>query len=133
MGRLPGWTPNCPYGSQDLKGTLAQELDFENEGRNAERCARELQHFRHVVVPRVHWGTSSKVGWAPPGGAHVHCGTSSKVGWAPLGRGPLTPALSQRVLTAEFYEGCKVNDVEAIQSMGLAVQDVSAVGLDWRV
>ena len=133
MGRLPGWTPNCPYGSQDLKGTLAQELDFENEGRNAERCARELQHFRHVVVPRVHWGTSSKVGWAPPGGAHVHWGTSSKVGWAPLGRGPLTPALSQRVLTAEFYEGCKVNDVEAIQSMGLAVQDVSAVGLDWRV
>ena len=65
MGRLPGWTPNCPYGSQDLKGTLAQELDFENEGRNAERCARELQHFRHVVVPRVHWATSSKVGWPP--------------------------------------------------------------------
>lgn len=31
------------------------------------------------------------------------------------------------MLTAEFYEGCKVNDVEAIQSMGLAVQDVSAV------
>ena len=137
MDRLPGWIPNCPYGPQDLKGTLAQELDFENEGRNAERCARELQHFRHVVVPRVHWGTSSKVGWAPPGGAHVHWGTSSKVGWAPLGRGALTPALSQRVLTAEFYEGCKVNDVEAIQSMGLAVQDVSAVswavGLDWRV
>ncbi|KAM9689607.1 putative aarF domain-containing protein kinase 5 isoform 1-T1 [Dama dama] len=75
---------------QDLKGTLAQELDFENEGRNAERCARELQHFRHVVVPRVHWGTSSK-----------------------------------RVLTAEFYEGCKVNDVEAIKSMGLAVQDIA--------
>lgn len=46
---------------QDLKGTLAQELDFENEGRNAERCARELRHFRYVVVPRVHWDTSSKV------------------------------------------------------------------------
>uniref|UniRef100_A0AC11EUR7 AarF domain containing kinase 5 n=1 Tax=Ovis aries TaxID=9940 RepID=A0AC11EUR7_SHEEP len=78
---------------QDLKGTLAQELDFENEGRNAERCARELQHFDHVVVPRVHWGTSSK-----------------------------------RVLTAEFYEGCKVNDVEAIQRMGLAVQDIFYTG-----
>ncbi|XP_032324054.1 uncharacterized aarF domain-containing protein kinase 5 isoform X4 [Camelus ferus] len=77
---------------QDLKGTLAQELDFENEGRNAERCARELQHFRYVVVPRVHWDTSSK-----------------------------------RVLTAEFCEGCKVNDVEAIKTMGLAVQDVRAV------
>lgn len=61
----PTWTLNCPCGPQDLKGTLAQELDFENEGRNAERCARDLQHFRYVVVPRVHWDTSSKVGWAP--------------------------------------------------------------------
>ncbi|XP_020946123.1 uncharacterized aarF domain-containing protein kinase 5 isoform X3 [Sus scrofa] len=75
---------------QDLKGTLAQELDFENEGRNAERCARELRHFRYVVVPRVHWDTSSK-----------------------------------RVLTADFYEGCKVNDVEAIKTMGLAVRDIA--------
>ncbi|XP_036686097.1 uncharacterized aarF domain-containing protein kinase 5 isoform X1 [Balaenoptera musculus] len=75
---------------QDLKGTLAQELDFENEGRNAERCAQELQHFRYVVVPRVHWDVSSK-----------------------------------RVLTAEFCEGCKVNDVEAIKTMGLAVRDIA--------
>ncbi|XP_034868063.1 uncharacterized aarF domain-containing protein kinase 5 isoform X2 [Mirounga leonina] len=75
---------------QDLKGTLAQELDFENEGRNAERCARELQHLRYIVVPRVHWDTSSK-----------------------------------RVLTAEFCEGCKVSDVEAIKCMGLAVKDIA--------
>ncbi|XP_045142638.1 uncharacterized aarF domain-containing protein kinase 5 [Echinops telfairi] len=47
---------------QDLKGTLAQELDFENEGRNAERCAKDLQHFSYVVVPRVHWDKTSKVG-----------------------------------------------------------------------
>lgn len=51
---------------QDLKGTLAQELDFENEGRNAERCAQELAHFPYIVVPRVHWDKSSKVGWARP-------------------------------------------------------------------
>ena len=81
------------------------------------------------------------MGWAPacPGacpigglGPRVHWGMSSKVGRAPLGRGveahgALTADLSQRVLTAEFYEGCKVSDVEAIKSMGLAVQDVSAV------
>nr|XP_013001236.1 uncharacterized aarF domain-containing protein kinase 5 isoform X2 [Cavia porcellus] len=46
---------------QDLKGTLAQELDFENEGRNAERCAQELKHFHYIVVPRVHWDKCSKV------------------------------------------------------------------------
>lgn len=45
---------------QDLKGTLAQELDFENEGRNGERCARELQQFPYVAVPRVHWDLTSK-------------------------------------------------------------------------
>ncbi|XP_055981243.1 uncharacterized aarF domain-containing protein kinase 5 isoform X2 [Sorex fumeus] len=45
---------------QDLKGTLAQELDFENEGRNGERCARELRHFPYVLVPRVHWDLTSK-------------------------------------------------------------------------
>ncbi|XP_045417150.1 uncharacterized aarF domain-containing protein kinase 5 isoform X6 [Lemur catta] len=76
---------------QDLKGTLAQELDFKNEGRNAERCAQELGHFRYLVVPRVHWDKSSK-----------------------------------RVLTADFCEGCKVTDIEAITSQGLAVQDVAA-------
>ncbi|XP_062043835.1 uncharacterized aarF domain-containing protein kinase 5 isoform X2 [Lepus europaeus] len=78
---------------QDLKGTLAQELDFENEGRNAERCARELGHFRYVVVPRVHWDKSSK-----------------------------------RVLTADFCEGCKVNDLEAIRRQGLAVADIFYTG-----
>ncbi|KAG3273366.1 putative aarF domain-containing protein kinase 5 isoform X3 [Ictidomys tridecemlineatus] len=31
----------------------------------------------------------------------------------------------QRVLTADFCEGCKVNDVEAIESQGLAVRDVA--------
>ncbi|XP_047641531.1 uncharacterized aarF domain-containing protein kinase 5 isoform X5 [Phacochoerus africanus] len=88
--RLQLGPPVLVCGLQDLKGTLAQELDFENEGRNAERCARELRHFRYVVVPRVHWDTSSK-----------------------------------RVLTADFYEGCKVNDVEAIKTMGLAVRDIA--------
>ncbi|XP_054674558.1 uncharacterized aarF domain-containing protein kinase 5 [Grus americana] len=45
---------------EELKGTLARELDFENEGRNAERCARDLRHCGYVVVPRVHWDKCSK-------------------------------------------------------------------------
>nr|XP_033790751.1 uncharacterized aarF domain-containing protein kinase 5 isoform X1 [Geotrypetes seraphini] len=45
---------------KDLKGTLAQELDFENEGRNSERCARELKHFKYIVVPKVYWERTSK-------------------------------------------------------------------------
>ncbi|XP_077637828.1 putative aarF domain-containing protein kinase 5 [Lonchura striata] len=45
---------------QELKGTLALELDFENEARNSERCGRDLRHLRGVTVPRVHWGHCSK-------------------------------------------------------------------------
>uniref|UniRef100_A0A8D2LQZ2 AarF domain containing kinase 5 n=1 Tax=Varanus komodoensis TaxID=61221 RepID=A0A8D2LQZ2_VARKO len=75
---------------KDLKGTLAQELDFENEGRNSERCAQELEHLGFLVVPRVHWAMSSK-----------------------------------RVLTADFYEGCKVNDLEGIRRQGLQPTDAA--------
>ncbi|XP_061463126.1 uncharacterized aarF domain-containing protein kinase 5 [Rhineura floridana] len=75
---------------KDLKGTLAQELDFENEARNSERCAQELKHFDFVVVPRVHWDKSSK-----------------------------------RVLTADFYEGCKINDVDGIKRQGLHAKDAA--------
>ncbi|KAG9279517.1 putative aarF domain-containing protein kinase 5 isoform X1 [Astyanax mexicanus] len=75
---------------KDLKGTLAQELDFENEGRNSERCAEELKHFKFIVVPKVFWDLTSK-----------------------------------RVLTAEFCEGCKINNVEEIKRQGLSLQDTA--------
>ncbi|XP_029369355.1 putative aarF domain-containing protein kinase 5 isoform X3 [Echeneis naucrates] len=45
---------------KDLKETLAQELDFENEARNSERCAQELKYFKFVVVPKVFWEQTSK-------------------------------------------------------------------------
>ncbi|XP_057210638.1 uncharacterized aarF domain-containing protein kinase 5 isoform X3 [Triplophysa rosa] len=75
---------------QDLKGTLAQELDFENEGKNSERCAEELKHFTFVVVPKVFWDFTSK-----------------------------------RVLTAEFCEGCKINNIEEIERQGLSLKDAA--------
>ncbi|XP_075772954.1 putative aarF domain-containing protein kinase 5, partial [Pelodiscus sinensis] len=75
---------------KDLKGTLAQELDFENEGRNAERCAQDLRHFPYVVVPKVHWDKCSK-----------------------------------RVLTADYCDGCKVNNVEKIRAQGLSLKDIA--------
>ncbi|KAL5021335.1 hypothetical protein ScPMuIL_000490 [Solemya velum] len=44
---------------QDLKKTLAQELDFVNEGKNAERCQRDLKHLAYIYVPTVHWDKTS--------------------------------------------------------------------------
>ncbi|XP_069031897.1 uncharacterized aarF domain-containing protein kinase 5 isoform X1 [Embiotoca jacksoni] len=75
---------------KDLKGTLAQELDFENEARNSERCAEELKHFQFVIVPKVYWEQTSK-----------------------------------RVLTAEFCDGCKINNVEEIKRQGLNLKDTA--------
>lgn len=46
----------------ELQGTLEQELDFLNEGKNSERCAAELSRFKFVHVPKVHWNLSSGVG-----------------------------------------------------------------------
>ncbi|XP_068188372.1 uncharacterized aarF domain-containing protein kinase 5 isoform X2 [Antennarius striatus] len=75
---------------KDLKGTLAQELDFENEARNSERCAVELKHFSFISVPKVFWEQTSK-----------------------------------RVLTAEFCNGCKINNVEEIKRQGLSLKDTA--------
>ncbi|XP_068587347.1 uncharacterized aarF domain-containing protein kinase 5 [Cebidichthys violaceus] len=75
---------------KDLKGTLSQELDFENEAKNSERCAEELKHFGFVVVPKVFWEQTSK-----------------------------------RVMTAEFCDGCKINDVEEIKRRGLSLKDTA--------
>ncbi|XP_066571954.1 putative aarF domain-containing protein kinase 5 [Amia ocellicauda] len=75
---------------KDLKGTLAQELDFENEGRNSERCAQDLKHFNFIVIPKVYWDMTSK-----------------------------------RVLTADYCEGCKINNVEGIKSQGLSLKDTA--------
>jgi aarF domain-containing kinase len=46
---------------QDLRETLEQELDFINEGRNSERCSKELSKFSFVYVPQVFWNLTTKV------------------------------------------------------------------------
>ncbi|XP_074644824.1 putative aarF domain-containing protein kinase 5 isoform X2 [Tubulanus polymorphus] len=74
---------------KELKGTLADELDFEKEGQNAERCQRELKHLKYAYVPKIDWDKTSK-----------------------------------RVLTAEFIDGCKISNIQAIKDMGLTLKDV---------
>jgi aarF domain-containing kinase len=56
--------PNFSFGwvLEEVVDTLKQELDFVNEGRNAEECARDLKPFSYVHVPKVHWEhTSTRV------------------------------------------------------------------------
>ncbi|KAF6779277.1 hypothetical protein AHF37_01299 [Paragonimus kellicotti] len=80
---------------QDMKETLAKELDFENEAKNAVRCARDL----------------SELGASRPDGA-VH------IPWVDL---KLT---SKRVLTAEFIDGIKINQVSALRGAGFSLTEL---------
>uniref|UniRef100_A0A8D8LTV1 Uncharacterized aarF domain-containing protein kinase 5 n=1 Tax=Cacopsylla melanoneura TaxID=428564 RepID=A0A8D8LTV1_9HEMI len=44
---------------KELKGPLEQELDFLNEGKNAERCSKDLAHLPYVYIPNILWDKSS--------------------------------------------------------------------------
>uniref|UniRef100_A0A182JX21 ABC1 atypical kinase-like domain-containing protein n=1 Tax=Anopheles christyi TaxID=43041 RepID=A0A182JX21_9DIPT len=44
----------------DLQGTLREELDFIHEGKNAERCAKDLAQFDFVYVPKVLWNLTNE-------------------------------------------------------------------------
>ncbi|XP_024085197.1 uncharacterized aarF domain-containing protein kinase 5 isoform X2 [Cimex lectularius] len=48
-----GWVLN------ELKGTLSKELNFLNEAKNAEKCAKDLSHLPFVYIPKVYWDYSS--------------------------------------------------------------------------
>ncbi|XP_059210038.1 aarF domain-containing protein kinase 1 [Centropristis striata] len=45
---------------EEAKKNMPLELDFLNEGRNAERMADMLAHFTFFKVPRIHWDLSTK-------------------------------------------------------------------------
>jgi aarF domain-containing kinase len=39
---------------RDLRRSLEMELDFVHEADNADRCAKELKHFKHIHIPKVY-------------------------------------------------------------------------------
>ena len=45
---------------QELEFAVSQELDFVNEGRNAERLASELAECEDIVVPTIIWEFTSR-------------------------------------------------------------------------
>nr|XP_036671734.1 uncharacterized aarF domain-containing protein kinase 5 [Drosophila suzukii] len=78
-----GWILN------DLRKNLVLELNFLQEGQNAERCAKDMEKFSFVHVPKVHWSFTKT-----------------------------------RVLTLEWMEGCKINDLKTIEKEKLSLKDI---------
>ncbi|MGT2462127.1 ABC1 kinase family protein [Sinomonas atrocyanea] len=81
----------------EFSRTLTKELDYLEEGRNAERFAANFAGDERFRFPRVFWQTTTS-----------------------------------RVLTLEFMEGLKINDVTALDAAGLdrrALADHSAAAL----
>ncbi|XP_020295011.1 uncharacterized aarF domain-containing protein kinase 5 isoform X1 [Pseudomyrmex gracilis] len=44
----------------EIIDTLYMELDFENEGKNGERCAKDLKKFDFAHIPKVYWDLTTK-------------------------------------------------------------------------
>lgn len=45
---------------EEAKKNMPLELDFLNEGKNAERVAKMLSHFPFLKVPKIYWDLSTK-------------------------------------------------------------------------
>ncbi|XP_039597305.1 aarF domain-containing protein kinase 1 isoform X2 [Polypterus senegalus] len=45
---------------EEAKKNLPLELDFMNEGRNAEKMSEMLKDFKFLKVPKIHWDLSTK-------------------------------------------------------------------------
>ncbi|XP_066597082.1 uncharacterized aarF domain-containing protein kinase 5 isoform X2 [Prorops nasuta] len=51
---------NLHWVLNELYDTLAQELDFELEAKNGERCAHDLKKFTYANVPKIRWDLTTK-------------------------------------------------------------------------
>jgi predicted unusual protein kinase regulating ubiquinone biosynthesis (AarF/ABC1/UbiB family) len=46
--------------AEEMRQTIPKELDFINEGHNAERVARDFSYVEDIVVPKIYWDYSSR-------------------------------------------------------------------------
>ncbi|HKK03552.1 MAG TPA: AarF/UbiB family protein [Gammaproteobacteria bacterium] len=96
LARLPGMARLRP-GSllEEFRDTLASELDLRNEGRVADRFARDFADDPLVVVPRVIWRHTTR-----------------------------------RVLTTEFVEGWRLNELGEAERSGIDARRLAAHGAE---
>ncbi|HEY0170725.1 MAG TPA: AarF/ABC1/UbiB kinase family protein [Pyrinomonadaceae bacterium] len=57
LSRYPRFTENADWEGmlREFRETIAEEMDYEREGRNADRFRENFREWRAVRVPRIHW------------------------------------------------------------------------------
>ncbi|MFU8895790.1 MAG: ABC1 kinase family protein [Gammaproteobacteria bacterium] len=93
FARLSRLNPTALLG--EFETTLASELDLRNEGRAADRFARDFAADPLVVIPRVAW-----------------------------------PYTTRRVLTTEFIDGWRLDDLGEAERSGIDARHLAAHGAE---
>jgi len=57
LSRYPSFTENADWEGmlKEFRETIAEEMDYAREGRNADRFRENFREWRAVRVPRIHW------------------------------------------------------------------------------
>jgi len=57
LSRYPSFNENADWEGmlREFRETIAEEMDYAREGRNAERFRHNFREWRPVRVPRIHW------------------------------------------------------------------------------
>jgi len=93
--RYPAYRVYNPTGLvQEFATQIRRELDFIQEGKNAEELARNMADFPDILLPRIHWRYS---------------GT--------------------RLLTMQFVDGVRIDDLEGIRALGVFPRDLTELTL----
>jgi ubiquinone biosynthesis protein len=93
--RYPEFAVYNPAGLvQEFATQIRRELDFVQEGKNAEELARNMADFPDILLPRIYWGYSG-------------C----------------------RLLTMQFVDGVRIDDLEGIRALGVFPRDLTELTL----
>ncbi|HEX8336509.1 MAG TPA: AarF/UbiB family protein, partial [Pyrinomonadaceae bacterium] len=57
LSRYPSFTENADWEGmlREFRETIAEEMDYAREGKNADRFRQNFREWRPVRVPRIHW------------------------------------------------------------------------------
>jgi len=80
---------------EEFSKIIRLEIDYKNEGRNAERFKKNFKDDKNVYAPKIYWDFCSK-----------------------------------RILTMEFLEGIKINELNEIDKMGYDRKEIAKNGVN---